>query len=328
MTNHIYLDHNILDALIKGRISRHDLYLCYTNNTIVYSNETLMEIRKSTGYEHKFLEALKDLEACFLFVESTASGHITGNWEIREDDPFVAFNTLNDTLSITTNSNFGFDEILQKLYGGASDKSFSEIAAQSLIDLKDMLDSTLQEARAELSENEYQIIALQFEELKRQMSASSNEMGSQFDKTTSENNFTTWDDAIGVGPLELKNIVPPNVVEKVWEMISPQLPKEATFEKMFGLAAQYEGAHVPKTNIERCNAIYHALNYFGYYRDSGMKKLRRVHASSSDMSHAGYASLCNILVSDDEDFCKKAMAVYEYLKIDTYVVYTNLKKRS
>ncbi len=328
MTNHIYLDHNILDALIKGRISRHDLYLCYKNNTIVYSNETLMEIRKSTGYEHKFLEVLKDLEARFLFVESNASGHITGSWEIREVDPFVAFDTLNYTLASTTNSNFGFDEIVQKLYGGASDKSFSEIAAQSLIDLEDMLDSTLQEARVELSENEYQIIALKFEELKQQMSASSNEMGSLFDKTTSENNFTTCDDIIGVGPLELKNIVPPKVVEKVWEMVSTKLPKEATFEKMFGLAAQYEGAYVPKTNIERCNAMYHALNYFGYYRDSGMKKLRRVHASSSDMSHTGYASLCNILVSDDEDFCKKAMAVYEYLKIGTYVVYTNLKRRS
>lgn len=328
MTNLIYLDHNILDALIKGRVSRHDLYLCYTNNTIVYSNETLMEIRKSTGYEHKFLEVLKDLEACFLFVESNASGHITGNWEVRENDPFVAFKTLNDTLASTTNSNFGFDELVQKLYGGAPNKTFSEIAAQSLIDLKDMLDSALQEARAELSENDCQIIELQFKELERQMSESSNEMGSLFDKTTSENNFTTWDGAIGVGPIELNNIVPPMVVEKVWEMISTKLPKEAAFEKMFGLAAQYDGADVPKTNIERCNAMYHALNYFGYYRDSGMKKLKRVHASSSDMTHAGYASLCNILVSDDEDFCKKAMAVYEYLKIDTYVVYTNLKGKS
>lgn len=324
----IYLDHNILDALIKGRISRNDLHLCYTNNKIVYSNETLMEIRKSRGYEHQFLKTLKDLDACFLFVERNSSGHITGNWEIREDDPFVSFNTLNDTLSITTNSNFGFDEIVQKLYGGASDKSFSEIAEQGLIDLKDMLDSTVQEARTELSEDEYQIRAPQFEELKHQMRAPSNEMGRLFDKITSENNFTTWENTIGVGPHELNNILPPNVVEKVWAMVSPRLPKEITFEKMFGLAAQYEGAHIPKTNIERCNAIYHALNYFGYYRDSEMKKLRRVHASSSDMNHAGYASLCNILVSDDEDFCKKAMAVYEYLKIDTYVVYTNLKKRS
>lgn len=328
MTNHIYLDHNILDALLKRRICLRELYLNYKNNTIVYSNETLMEIRKSTGYEHKFLEVLKNLEACFLFVESDASGHITGKWEIREDDPFVAFATLNETLASTTNSSFGFDEIVQKLYGGASNKSFSEIAKQSLNDLKDMLDSSLKGVRTELSENEYQIIALRFEELKRQMSGSSHEMGTLFDKTTSENNFTTWDDAIGVGPLELKNIVPPKVVEQVWEKISPKLPKEATFEKMFGLAAQYEGAYVPRTNIERCNAIYHALNYVGYYRDSGMKKLRRVHASSADMSHAGYASLCNILVSDDEDFCKKAMAVYEYLKIDTYVVYTNLKGKS
>lgn len=328
MMNAIYLDHNILDALLKGRISLREPYLNYINNTIVYSNETLLEIRKSKGYEHKFLEVLKSLKACFLFVESDASGHITGKWEIRQSDPFVEFDGLNDALASTTSSNFGFDEIVQKLYGGASEKSFSEIAAQSVVDLKDMLDKTLQEARSEMSEEECQAVALHFEELKRQMSASSYEMGELFDKSTTENKFTAWDDAVEVGPLELKNIAPPKVVEQVWQMISPKLSKEATFEKMFGLAAQYEGAYVPKTNIERCNAIYHALNFFGYYRDSGMKKLRRVHASSADMSHAGYASLCNLLVSDDEDFCIKTKAVYEYLKIDTQVVYTNLNKKS
>ncbi|MBO2587018.1 hypothetical protein [Shewanella algae] len=328
MNNLIYLDHNILDALLKGRIAPGELYLDHINNTTVYSNETLLEIRKSAGYEHKFLEVLKCLKACFLFVESDESGHVTGKWEVREIDPFLEFDALNDALSSTTNSNFGFDEIVQKLYGGAPDKSFSKIAEQSIIDLKNMLDSTLDEARTELSEDEYQMMALHFEDLKRQMIASSHEMGKLFDESTSENKFTTWDDAIGVGPLELKNIAPPKVVEQVWEMISPKLPKEATLEKMFGLAAQYEGAHSPKTNIERCNAIYHALNFFGYYRDSGMKKLRRVHASSADMTHAGYASLCNLLVSDDKDFCMKTMAVYEYLKIETRVVYTNLKERS
>lgn len=325
MTNLIYLDHNILDALLKGRLSPHEPYFDCINNTIVYSNETLMEIRKSTGYEHKFLDILKNLKAYFLSVESNTFGHITGKWEIREVDPFVEFGSLNDALASTANLSFGLDEIIQKLYGGVSEKSFAEIAAQSVVDLKDMLDASMQEARTELSENENQIVALNFEGLKRKMSTLSYEMGEPFDKSTSENNFTTWDDAIEVGPLELKNIAPPKVVEQVWKIISPKLPKEATLEKMFGLSAQYAGAYAPKTNIERCNAIYHALNFFGYYRDSGMKKLRRVHASSADMSHAGYASLCNLLVSDDEDFCMKTMAAYEYLEIDTRVVYTNLK---
>ncbi|HTF97368.1 MAG TPA: hypothetical protein VL995_14615 [Cellvibrio sp.] len=286
-----------------------------------------MEIRKSARYEHKFLEILKDLKACFLFVESDPSGYITGKWEIRETNPFVEFDGLNDALCSTTNSNFGFDEIVQKLYGGASEKSFSEIATQSLGDLKDMLETTLKEARTEFSEEEYQTLALHFADRKRQMSASFYEMGELLDKSTKENNFTTWDDTIQIGPTELNNIAPPKVIEQVWQMISPKLPEEATFKKMFGLAAQYEGAYVPKTNIERCNAIYHALNFFGYYRDSGMKKLKRLHASSADMSHAGYASLCNILVSDDEYFCVKTMAVYEYLKIDTQVFYTNLNKK-
>jgi hypothetical protein len=324
--NLVYLDHNILDALLKERMSYREPYLDCLSNTILYSDETLREIRKSTGYEHEFLEVLRTLKASFLFVESSASGHVTGKWEIRSSDPLLEYDALNTTLSNTSNSNFGLDEIIQKLYGGASERSYSDIAEKSFSDVKNMLDETLKEARNELSGNDYENIALQFESLELQMSTASQEMGELLDSSTRDTNSAAWEASIGVGPLELNNITPPKIVEKVWKMLSPKLPAEATFEKMFGLAAQYNGGHVPTTNIERCNAIYHALNFLGYHRDTRMQKLRRVHASISDMTHVGYASLCNILVSDDKDFCMKAIAVYEYLNIDTQVTYTNLSR--
>lgn len=214
-------------------------YLDRSNNVILYSNETLIEIRKSTGYEHKFLELLTILKACFLFIESNASGHVTGKWEIREGYPFREYDALDRALSDTTNSNFGFDESLQKLYGGASEKSFTDIAAQSLIDCKNMLNTALQDARSELSEKDFKILTLHFEDLKSQMSVVAGEMGDLFDKSMGENNLASWEGSIGIGPSELNNIVPPKVVEKIWQMFTPKLPKEATFEKLFGLTAQY-----------------------------------------------------------------------------------------
>lgn len=88
------------------------------------------------------------LKACFLFIESNASGHVAGKWEIREGHPFQEYEALDGARSDITTSNFGFDMSLQKLYGGASEKSFTDIAAQSLIDCKNMLNTALQDARS------------------------------------------------------------------------------------------------------------------------------------------------------------------------------------
>ncbi len=186
-----------------------------------------------------------------------------------------------------------------------------------------MLDEALEEIKGELEKEQFEEISSYFLFLKSEMQANSQKMGELFDKETSENNYITWEKAIGVGPKELKNIEPPGVVEKVWEQISKDFPEEVTFEKMFGLAPKFERDIAPNNNVDKCNAIYHALNFFGYYRDTGMKKLRRVHASSCDMTHAGYASLCDALLSGDKDFCVKAEAVYEFLKIRTKVIYSN-----
>jgi hypothetical protein len=319
----VYLDHNILDSLLKNRISNLCDYFTGEEIVYIYSSENLVEIRKSVGYEGKLLAILKDLDAKYLFVENDQRGRITGRFEFQDGDPLDFYCDLDEALSDTTGSNFGLDELIQKLYGGANDKSYSEISLQASQDLDQMLDDALEDIKDELENEQFEVIRSYFSQLKSEMQANSRKMGELFDRETSENNFTTWDDAIGVGPKELNNIEPPRVVEKIWEQVSKDFSEEVTFEKMFGLTSKFEGDVIPSNNIDKCNAIYHTLNFLGYYRDKGMKKLSRVHASSCDMTHAGNAVLCDILLTGDKGLCIKAQAAYEYLDIKTIVVNVN-----
>lgn len=255
-------------------------------------------------------------------------GRITGNWNILNADPHQEFTRLNDALSDFSDSKFGLDELMQKFYGGAQEQSFSEIAFSGAQELEKMLDETLENCRDEFDDETYAQIAEHYELLKYQMYAKTAEMGNQLDSSGSSIDISHWEEAVEVGPLELKNIKGPDVVLKIWEKVSNKIPESVTFNKLVGLEPQYEGAYIPQHDIEKSNAVYHGLNYLGYFRDKGMKKMRRVLASSSDMTHVGYASVCYKLLSNDEDLCKKAEAVYEYLGIKTEVQYANLKSKN
>jgi hypothetical protein len=82
-----------------------------------------------------------------------------------------------------------------------------------------------------------------------------------------------------------------------------------------------------KTPSEKVNGIYHQLNFLGYYRDTGMKNNRGFVRSSSDMTHAGIASFCHLLLCRDEGLVVKAAAAYEYLGIKTNIVHFQANKK-
>ena len=56
----LYLDQNILDLFVKNSVGSFGRELM-DKFQIVYSDETLKEIRRSSGYESDFLNVLKDL---------------------------------------------------------------------------------------------------------------------------------------------------------------------------------------------------------------------------------------------------------------------------
>src|SRR5690606_8305936 len=133
----------------------------------------------------------------------------------------------------------------------------------------------------------------------------------------------------GLGALVLKNIEPPNVVEKVFEKVRKSMEgSDLDIDIFFGVKPQpYEAKNYrEKTLFEKVNGIYHQLNFLGYYRDTGMKTSRGFVRSSSDMTHAGMASFCHLLLCRDEGLVLKAAAAYEYLGVRTKILHFQANK--
>lgn len=319
----VYLDHNILDNSLKGRINDLDHRIAEVGGHVVYSKENLIEIRRSVGYELKFLELLQQFGASYLELETTPMGRITGRYEVRRGDPIRHFQSLVETLDEFPNSNFGLDSILQKVYGGIKDKSFHEISRNSLADLVTMIDeaAALISEADELSIEQRDALRGYFTHMRQEAIATIPQMGIAFDEQADEVSAASFEKAMGIGPKQLKNIRPPDVIGQIWKMLDQAMPNNPGFNKMFGLEPVVESQLAPESVVEKVNTLYHGLNFFGYFRDKGMKNIRRVTASFSDMTHAGYASVCDLLFSGDEDFVRKAEAVYEFLNIPTRILY-------
>ncbi|HEX5277913.1 MAG TPA: hypothetical protein VFW42_09615, partial [Fluviicoccus sp.] len=131
----------------------------------------------------------------------------------------------------------------------------------------------------------------------------------------------------GIGPKELNNIQPPNVVVKIFDIykgVHNFSNMDIGVDDFFGLIKNPVFPERPYCKHQKITVIYNMLNTIGYYPDSQVKKERRFIASLSDTSHASFASFCDVLFSRDEYFIKKVKAVYEYLEIPTKVYFVSL----
>jgi hypothetical protein len=155
-----------------------------------------------------------------------------------------------------------------------------------------------------------------------------NDMGKMLDyKMNSGTPIKQVEDFFRAGPKILNNIKGPDVVKKIWAMMSERIPdKTLTIETFFGLTPDIY-KYTDKRDlslVEKVNALYHQLNFLGYHRDSKLNDLQKFNASFSDRSHAGCAIFCHYFMSMDEDLIMKTAAAYEYLGVFTKLIH--LKK--
>lgn len=325
-----YLDHNVLDLMSKGDPDDVAGLLKSTRFTPVFSNENLAEIRRSKGFEQKFLEVLERIGAQYLVPILDKRYKHTGDAELRIVNPYAAYAAYVENVAALPELGYGLLGMLQKLYGGRQAQSFAEIISAGSGELQQLLLKVRKdlekapEINDDLREQLDKVLATLPDLMKEGYASVASQLDAQPRPAVSH-----LEEELGLGPKVLKNIRGPDVVRKVWALFNERFPNvEVDMEVFFGIKPfPFEtDAHREKTAIEKVNGIYHQLNFLGYYRDSKMGRQRRFTASLSDMTHAGLACFCNVLISRDQDLVMKAAAAYEYLGVGTRILYYGANK--
>ena len=321
----VYLDHNVLDQMTKG--DPFGICKLFENSDLipVYSFENLNEIKRSKGYEDTFLRVLSEIEARYITPNMDGNFRHIGTAKVLERDPFEIYKSHIEDTDETPSLFYGLGGMLQKMYGGKGDKSFSEIFKEGIQELGDLSKIPHDEIDTlGISEEEKEKIKEYMRMLPCLLNSTYSELGEMLDKDAVENAVKDFERTTGLGPTVLKNIKSPNVLLKVWDKIQESMTGvDFTLEKFFGLDRSEWSNEGDRdlSVVEKVNSIYHQLNYVGYFRDSNMKKDRRFKASFSDMTHAGMATFCKIFICQDEDLVMKAHAAYEYLGLNTIIIY-------
>ncbi|WP_296592938.1 hypothetical protein [Methylophaga sp.] len=331
--NHIlaYLDHNVLDLMTKGDPHKVQELLKKHNLTPVYSEETLKEIQRSIGYESRFLELLDEIEAKYIEPILDQSFKQTGQANIHSVLPKDIYMRFFENQLESSSGDFGMPEMLIKFYGGQPNRSFEETFQQGAVDLQKYLNEAVEGIEGILLDETIDIQSIKklIEDLPEMMTSQSSKMAEEPDERE-ECPVSEFEAKTGIGPIVLKNVKQPNVVEKIWQMLSDIGGfSEIEMEIFFGIKPHSfeEDSAREGTIQEKVNAIYHQLNFLGHYRDSKMKKDKRFRASCSDITHAGVASFCHLLLCRDEDLVMKAAAAYEYLGVKTRILHYKANKQ-
>lgn len=325
-----YLDQNILDLFVKGGAGdlMHELSSKFH---VVYSDETLKEIKRSGEYASRFIEILKRLEAYHIKINvEEGSFIIKGDATVNSTNPeYVYQEYLSREKAEEDDVIAAGNKWLHKFFGGHPNLDFSSLYEEqratfsALVDKIESLGTEIEEEIPGLTET---------------LRTRKKELLADFEHSISEIEYRMKEDigdgidwsgvkdfrgSIQLGPVELNNIEPPDIVKKVWGLVQK---KEKHFERMSveeflsfnqATAQPMRALHTH----EKIHAIYNMLNMVGYFPDTKQYNERRFVSAQSDAIHASMAGFCQVVISRDERFVKKLGAALEYLNINTQVLF-------
>ena len=330
-----YLDHNILDFFIKNKETEFEESL-KEQCQIVFSDESLQEIKRSVGYEKEFLEVLKRIEANYIKIILEQPGFvITDRVQIDKVDIELLFNQYCQNDSLYAGSLKAFNQFSFKLSGGKKGTGISDINNEMLLSFKKLMNGLINSSQelGEIGSKDEELLRSLCVSLEEDFEASLNELEKNIKKNVDDD--VNWNpikdlrDQAKLGPRELNNIAAPRVLEKIWKeykKVSLKDHKELDLETFFGLRKNPINPKKPYFTHQKITNIYGILNAIGYWPDSKVDVERRFMASMSDNSHASIASFCDFLFSADRNLVKKVFAAYEYLGVITKVYHVDFDK--
>ena len=329
-----YVDQNILDFLLKEP----DFQKIFDKMQIVYSNETLAEIRRSGANNcESFLELLKIIEAFYFYIEQKEKKTFL---TLKNCDPFQIYKNINEQENYEV-----FEEVVKsmsllphKFYGGKKELGFSDIYHENnlafnklMVFLKDqitVLKNLLNQEELDYLNIKHLLNADIYQMQQEYESVSSGFIDLMMKDLGEGKNLKglnyIYQENMQVAAKQLNNITGPNVLKKIWEVAKntetyQQYPiSEIQF---WGLDKHPIYPDQELTMLDKIRILYDKLNFYGFNADTNMHHDNRYIAALSDQEHAVLGSCCEFLFSMDARFVRKVSAIYEYLNIKTQVAY-------
>lgn len=279
-----YLDQNILDVLRKHdpKDFKDALLEKYQ---IVYSDETLKEIKRSGHNHEEFLVILQELKAYHLRVCLNEDFTPRGDATITARDPFDAYIEYCENLAVVyENMQEATASSLLKFYGGSSGQSFDDInnlQSKSYQDLLKYISEQTEEFEdlfPDLAEGIKQSLGNMRQSFDHALNQSSLDMKKHVENDRNWSGVKEYRDATGIGPVQLNNIKPPKVIEKIWGFHkSLESYKGFSIEEFLGIS-KHPIYHFREIHLfEKVTSAYNVLNVVGYYPDSKMKNKKALH---------------------------------------------------
>ncbi|MCX6561063.1 MAG: hypothetical protein NTZ26_11210 [Candidatus Aminicenantes bacterium] len=305
----IYIDQNILGYLSEGKI---DLP-ARDNVEWVYSDEHLSEIERSGMM--KLLESIDILHARKIIIERDAKNHLTNKCSL---DPYRkaedVYNEYLDTTGKIPVVSLDLPKLQAFLHGNKDAIQRAQVAKDFEATIMSLLGDSLSLINNKEMEKTFKdAVASIGNALQSALNAAADSIKpiEKTRKLLAGIELSTIDETEGP------------VIDRIWELLGPKWGY-SMMGQLFPSPQTGESTDVRFNNVVAC---YTALNYLGYWPDSKISNPSKIPGINSDASHVGHASYCSALLSEDFRMCKKAKAIYQYLKTEADVYCVKISSR-
>ena len=323
-----YLDQNILNYFVKNGMNEFSTYL-KENFQVLYSEETLKEIERA-GIENsnKYLEALSFFEPARLKVLLNPDFSLTGEATINVIDPFIVFEEYINREKTYDYLMHTMNLFQQKVYGGLPEVTIDEIQDEQFKSFCELMEHIkLESSKASVESPELLEMAEKYcvtakEEFRSALQLTAENFKKDVQDSRNWSGLKAFREHFKLGPLQMKNIKGPKVLEQIWDRyrkFEAYKNTEQTIDDFYGISKNVINPGQKFYKYQKVVPIYNILNFVGYYSDRRIHKEDRFRADQSDQSHASLGVFADNIFSIDEDFVYKTRAIYEYLEVSTNV---------